>query len=210
MIAARIAADPKCPFIDTRTQPVPGEGPETARILFVGEAPGENEDKTGRPLVGNAGRVFNKWLSLIGLPREEVFVTGLLKCHPPGNRAPRAVEVKHCLPYLIQQLEVIRPAVVCTMGSHALKALLGREARLTTMHGIPRERNGVVYMPLYHPAAAFYREELKAQTEADFIALGERLHQMGLLPLPPGPAGFHPTQYPAALTTPPGELRNPQ
>lgn len=185
---------------------MPGEGPETARIVFVGEAPGENEDKTGRPLVGNAGRVFNKWLSLIGLSRGQVFLTGLLKCNPPGNRAPRAAEVRHCLPHLMAQLDAIRPDVVCTMGSHALKALLGKDSSLTKLHGIPQERDGVVYMPLYHPAAAFYREELKSQAEADFIALGELLHRMGLLPLPPVPPGSHPTQIPVDLLLSPTDF----
>lgn len=194
-IAARIAADGECPFLDTRRQPVPGEGPETARVVFVGEAPGAKEDQTGRPLVGNAGRVFDHWLSLAGLRREDVFITNLLKCHPPGNRAPRAAEVKHCLPYLMQQLSVIGPRVVCPMGSHAVKALLGREASISKLHGVPQEQNGVLYVPLYHPAAAFYREELKTQAETDFEALGDLLRQRGLLPVPPALGGHPPVEH---------------
>lgn len=180
-IAADISGDRECPFLQTRTHPVPGEGPQGARVVFVGEAPGEKEDEAGRPLVGNAGRVFDKWLALAGLERQLVFVTNLLKCHPPGNRAPRSAEVKHCLPYLLQQIEVIRPAVVCPMGSHAAKALLGKAASITKLHGQPQERGGVTYFPLYHPAAAFYREELKAAAEADFTGLGQLLRQRGLV-----------------------------
>lgn len=180
VIAAAIAADPSCPFLETRTQPVPGEGPADARIAFVGEAPGKKEDETGRPLVGNAGRMFDKWLAVAGLQREQVFITNLLKCRPPGNRAPRAGEVQHCLPYLLQQLSAIKPAVVCPMGSHALKALLGSGASISELHGRPQEWEGVTYVPLYHPAAVFYKEALRAAAEADFASLGQLLAQRGL------------------------------
>lgn len=179
-IAARIAGDPDCPFLESRTRPVPGEGPGDARVVFVGEAPGEKEDEAGRPLVGNAGRIFDRWLELAGLDRERVFITNLLKCRPPGNRAPKAGEVKHCLPYLLAQLQVIRPAMVCPMGSHAVKALLGKGASITELHGQPLERDGTTYVPLYHPAAAFYRAELKVVAEADFARLGEMLRERGL------------------------------
>lgn len=175
-----IRADRGCPLWDERTQAVPGEGAAHARVFFVGEAPGEKEDRTGRPLVGNAGRVFDELLAAIGLQREAVYITGAIKCRPPQNRAPRAAELNHCRGFLWEALDIVQPEVVCPMGSVALKLCVGSKGAISRLHGQPLEHDGRLYFPLYHPAAWFYREALKPVLEADFHRLGELLHRRGI------------------------------
>lgn len=175
----RIRKDGDCPLLALRTQAVPGEGPANARIIFLGEAPGEKEDETGRPLVGNAGRVFNELLASIGLDREQVYLTGAIKCRPPKNRTPRAAELSHCRGYFWEAVEIIQPELICPMGSVALKMVMGSKASITRLHGALAEHKGRLYFPLYHPAAWFYREELKSILEADFLKLGDVLRARG-------------------------------
>lgn len=168
-IAHHLRSQHQCP-LGTPGQ-VPGEGPAGARVMLVGEAPGEQEVRQGRPLVGNAGRVFDRLLAGAGISREEVFITNLIKCRPPDNRAPRAAEVRACLPYLLQQIEAVNPEVIVPMGSHALKALAGPGLTLKEVHGRPLPHGERVLFPMFHPAAAFYREELRTMIEADMAAL---------------------------------------
>lgn len=181
-VEAEVAACRRCPLAEGRVRAVPGEGPAPARVMFVGEAPGEKEDETGRPFVGNAGRVFDKLLAEAGLKREDVFVTGAVKCRPPGNRNPRAGEIEACRPYLERQLAAVRPQVVCAMGRAALRALLGREPppelSLSRAHGRAVRRDGYWLFPTYHPAAAFYRQELKQALEDDMRRLGGFLRRL--------------------------------
>lgn len=175
----RIREDRACPLLEERVRAVQGEGPAGARVVFVGEAPGTREEALGRPLVGNAGRVFDRLLESIGLDRAGVYVTNAIKCRPPGNRAPRAAEVAHCRGFLDEALAVIEPAVVCPMGAAALKMVLGPKASITDLHGRPLERDGRWIFPLLHPAAWFYREALKAAIEDDFRRLGAFLRERG-------------------------------
>ena len=126
-LAAEIKVCPKCRLSETRTHAVPGEGSANARIMFVGEGPGENEDKTGRPFVGQAGKLLNKLLEEAGIEREDVFISNIVKCRPPGNRVPAADEVEACNDYLMAQIAITEPKFICPLGSSSLKTLLGAE-----------------------------------------------------------------------------------
>lgn len=169
----------RCPLCESRTVAVPGEGPVPARLMLVGEAPGEKEDKAGRPFVGNAGRMLDRLLADAGLRREDCFITGAVKCHPPKNRDPRAGEIDACRVYLEEQLAAVRPEVVLAMGRAAMRAVLGHEPppelTLGHSHGQPVRRDGYRLFPTYHPAAAFYREELRETIQGDLRRLGELL-----------------------------------
>lgn len=175
------------PLYDYRTtnhyHPVIGEGNPTADIVFIGEAPGEVEAKSGRPFVGPAGRMLDSLLEQIGLKREDVYITNVVKDRPPQNRDPRVKEVRLYSPFLWRQLQIIQPRVVVPLGRHALEFVrrhfegMPTEGSVSTLHGTaypveaPYGRAFVV--PLYHPAAVFYREELKPTLEADFRLLGQ-------------------------------------
>lgn len=174
-IARALVCDHACP-LGTPGQ-VPGEGPAGAQVLFVGEAPGAEEVKQGRPLVGRAGKVFDGLLELAGLERSAVFITNLLKCRPPDNRAPRAPEVAACLPFLWQQIEAVNPRVIVPMGAHALRALVGSGVKLTDVHGTPLPHAGRVYFPLFHPASAFYNDSLRQTLRDDAVRLGDFLRR---------------------------------
>lgn len=170
---------PRCPLRESRRLAVPGEGPRPAPVMFVGESPGEKEDATGRPFVGNAGRLFDSLLLRAGLRREEVFLTNAVKCRPPGNRSPRPAEVEACRCYLRRQIELVDPAVICPLGRHGLRAVLGREEAIAPLRSRPFEHDGRTVLAMYHPAAAFYRPELKAALEEDMRRLLQLLGAVG-------------------------------
>jgi DNA polymerase len=146
-----------CPLCPYRTQAVPGEGPIDARLFMIGEAPGAEEDKAGRPFVGRAGMFLNRALSEAGLNREEIFITNAVKCRPPQNRKPRADELLACRPFLDRQLELVQPEWICTLGAVSTNLFL--EGSLTKIHGkvYPIEYHGRKYQlfPIFHPAAVF-------------------------------------------------------
>jgi DNA polymerase len=150
---------------------VPGEGGEDARVVIVGEAPGATEDRTGRPFVGNAGRLLDELLGEAGLRREDVFITNVLKARPPGNRDPRAAEVAHHRPWLEAQLDVIQPELIVPLGRHALRHF-APEAKIGEVHGT---RVGDNLFPLYHPAAALHNPKLRETLREDARALGAQL-----------------------------------
>ncbi len=162
----------RCELALGRTQVVVGAGDPAARLMFVGEAPGKQEDLQGHPFVGQAGKLFDRLLSGIGLTREEVFVTNVVACRPPGNRTPKASEIKAHAPWLEHQLALVRPALLVTLGRVALTYFLPR-ARVTEVRGQPQEveRDGRVMplLPLLHPASVFrdYHARLPVM-EADF------------------------------------------
>ncbi len=133
-IAAEVAACTLCPLHKGRTRAVPGEGHPETEVVFVGEGPGYNEDKEGRPFVGQAGGLLNELLKAIGWRREEVFITNVVKCRPPGNRDPEPIEIAACAPYLKRQLEVLDPAVIVTLGRHSLQTFMPG-ARISAVHG---------------------------------------------------------------------------
>lgn len=172
-IAAEIRACKRCDLHLARSNPVPGEGPRDAKVVFVGEAPGREEDRSGRPFVGRAGGLLSNALRKAGLEREDVFITNVVKCRPPGNRNPRKKEIRACLPYLERQIDAIDPRIICLLGRVALQALLN-EATVSQLHG-QVIRRGRVYMPMYHPAAALRNPGLKTAVAEDMRRLREFL-----------------------------------
>ena len=158
---------------------MPGEGSRTAKVMFVGEAPGEQEDNQGRPFVGAAGKLLTELLQSVGLRREEVFITNMVKCRPPNNRPPRKDELAACRGYLDRQLKLVRPRAVCPLGNSAIRALLNSKESVTDLHGMPFEKDGVTYFPMYHPAAALYTFALRKVMEEDFRRLRAVLDSLG-------------------------------
>ena len=142
----------RCPLYRTATHPVFGEGHRRAKLVFVGEAPGRDEDLQGRPFVGAAGKLLTKMIEAMGLKREDVYICNVLKHRPPQNRLPEPDEAEACLPYLLQQLALIRPTVICTLGAVAARALLGPEASISKIRGQRQTFEGVALIPTYHPA----------------------------------------------------------
>jgi uracil-DNA glycosylase len=162
----------KCHLRDTCTQVVPGEGSEKAEVMFIGEGPGENEDRQGRPFVGAAGKFLEEMLSLISKKREDVFIGNVLKCRPPGNRDPLPEEVAACWPWMIDQIKTIKPKLIVTLGRHAMERFLPNQ-RISQIHGkvLRREIPGMgkqIFYALYHPAAALYQGSLRETLKADF------------------------------------------
>jgi DNA polymerase len=187
----------KCPELAASRQTVVfGAGNADADLMFVGEAPGANEDKQGLPFVGQAGKLLTKLLEEIGMRREEVFIANLLKCRPPGNRDPHPAEIDSCQDYLMRQLELIEPRVVCTLGNFATKLLRADSAGITRVHGNPEVRTigrrAVRLYPIYHPAAALYTPAMLETLRADFARLPELLE----LPPPPQPVDLEAPELP--------------
>ena len=166
----QVRACTQCPLYRGRTKAVPGDGPVDALIMFVGEAPGFHEDQQGIPFVGAAGRLLNELLEKSGIDRKRVFITNVIKCRPPGNRDPAIEEVEACKHYLDQQIEIMSPKVVVTLGRHSM-ARAFTEDKISQIHGQPRTVAGQVYFPMYHPAAALHQPSLRSVVEADFVLL---------------------------------------
>lgn len=147
-----------CELAGTRTHTVPGEGHAYADILFVGEAPGADEDTQGRPFVGKAGQLLDKIIGACGLNRDQVFIANILKCRPPDNRDPKVEEIAQCMPYLVQQIELIQPKVIVALGAHAARTLLDTDSAIGKMRGqfhdclICPALGPIKLMPTYHPA----------------------------------------------------------
>lgn len=157
-IAAEVRQCCKCGLGSTRTHSVPGEGSPNARIMFVGEAPGADEDACGRPFVGRAGQLLDKIIAACGLRREDVYIANILKCRPPGNRDPREDEIFSCVPYLQRQIEIIRPQVIVALGAHAARTLLDTDKSIGQLRGHFQEYSpglgqpSIRLMATYHPA----------------------------------------------------------
>ena len=175
-----VSACTRCPLAETRTKAVFGSGNADADLMFVGEAPGAEEDRQGLPFVGRAGQLLTQLLSEIGLARDDVFIANVLKSRPPGNRDPLPAEIEACQPYLWRQIELIQPRVIGTLGNFATKLLTGNPAGITRVHGTPqpRELGGqpVLLMPLFHPAAALRTPAVKEQLRQDFAKLPELIN----------------------------------
>jgi DNA polymerase len=179
----------RCPQLaSTRSTVVFGSGNADADLMFVGEAPGANEDKQGLPFVGQAGRLLEQLLNEIGLTRQDVFIANVLKCRPPGNRDPLPQEIENCQEYLFRQLELIEPRVVCTLGNFSTKLLRGDPLGITRLHGRAEVRRigprTVRLYPIFHPAAALYTPSMLATLREDFSGIPELL----ALPAPEQPA----------------------
>ena len=164
-----------CPLADGRTQTVFGDGNPEARVLFVGEAPGKNEDLQGIPFVGKAGQNLNALLEIAGLDREDVFIANVLKCRPPGNRDPRPEEIQVCTPFLREQTRTIDPEFIVTLGNFATKFILKTEVGITRLHGTLQRAGRFKVFPIYHPAAAIYDHSKQVALEDDFATLGRLL-----------------------------------
>jgi DNA polymerase len=171
-VRSRIRACSLCALCRSRTNAVPGEGPAQAAVVFVGEGPGAEEDRQGRPFCGASGKLLTKVLADIGIGRESVFITSLVKCRPPGNRDPLPEEIAACRPYLAAQLRIIQPRVVCALGRHAARELIDDRIAISRDHGRQRRIDDVIYVPMYHPAAALHRAGIIGEIEQDMRALG--------------------------------------
>ena len=159
---------------------MPGSGPANADVFFLGEGPGAREDEEGLPFVGRSGRYLDQLLEGIGLDREKVFITNVVKCRPPSNRDPHVAEVEACAPYLEQQLRLVRPRLVVTLGRFAMERFFS-DGRISEIHGEPRRVKDTIYLPLYHPAAALYRGSLRPVVEEDFQRIPALLNDPGQL-----------------------------
>jgi len=171
-----------CALGETRTNLVFGVGSPDADLMFVGEAPGANEDLKGEPFVGAAGQLLDKLLASIGLKREQVYIANVLKCRPPGNRDPLPEEIERCKPYLMEQIDLIKPKVLATLGNHATKLILETNVGITKLHGKQIIRPDYIVFPIYHPAAALYTPAYLAALEEDFQKLKEVLEEDVELP----------------------------
>lgn len=170
-LSAQILADKVCPDLAAQaTQLVFGSGSPDAELVFIGEAPGKNEDLKGEPFIGAAGKFLNEMLEHIGLKREDIYITNIVKYRPPGNRDPLPEEKENFLPYLKQQLDIIDPKMIITLGRHSMDVLLPG-LKISQAHGQPKRYNGRVYLPLFHPAAALYNGGLRQTLLDDFAKI---------------------------------------
>ena len=165
-----------CGLAKHRTKVVPGEGPENADLLFIGEAPGWHEDQQGHPFVGQAGGFLDWLLASIGLHREEVYIANVIKCRPPQNRDPLPSEIQACRKWLDRQIEIIRPRMIITLGRYSLARYFPNES-IGKIHGKARKLGDVIYYPMYHPAAALHQGSLRQIIEADMLKIPQILAQ---------------------------------
>lgn len=177
-IAAEIVAKNVCPELAAGAkQLVMGDGNPDADIVLIGEAPGAKEDEQGKPFVGAAGKFLNEMLASIGLEREDVYITNIVKYRPPGNRDPLPDEIAAFMPYLKQQIEVIKPKLIVFLGRHSMNVFLP-ELKISQVHGKAFRKNGFVYLPLYHPAAALYNGGMRQTLLEDFAGIPKVLEQI--------------------------------
>jgi uracil-DNA glycosylase len=187
-LARHLATSSGCPLRASALQAVPGEGNPMAKVLFIGEAPGRQEDETGKPFVGAAGKMLNQLLEILGLTRADVFITSIEKFRPPNNRVPKPAEIMACFPYLEAQIQIIQPAVIVTLGRHALRRMLEWEKgeiiteqiSMDQLHGrVFRGLSGQLYFPVHHPAAILYQRSLQSTVKTDFAKLKKILAALG-------------------------------
>lgn len=159
----------KCSLFNTRKKVVFGEGNPDAEIFFVAEGPGHEEDLQGKPFVGKSGKLLDKIFAACGFTREQhIYISNIVKCHPPGNRAPSTLEQTTCLPYLIKQIELVDPKIIVLLGATALKGLINPNLKITKIRGVWIEWNNRLIMPVYHPSALLRDPSLKRDTWEDF------------------------------------------
>jgi uracil-DNA glycosylase family 4 len=171
-----------CELHHSRKNAVPGEGPANADIMFIGEGPGFHENEQGRPFVGAAGRFLEELLANIGMTREQVYITNVVKCRPPGNRDPRPQEVDTCTTtYLDRQIQAINPKVIVTLGRFSMGKYLPN-AKISDVHGQAMWVKGRLVVPMYHPAAALHQGSLKPVVERDFAKLPDLITKAGEVP----------------------------
>ena len=166
-----------CPLHRDRTNAVPGEGPADAEVMFIGEGPGFQEDKQGRPFVGAAGQFLEELLASIGANRRDVFIANMIKCRPPQNRDPSPVEISSCSKYLDRQIELVNPKLIVTLGRFSLGRFFPGET-ISRARGKVREKDGRFIYPMMHPAAALHRQELRSTIIEDFKAIPTILEKL--------------------------------
>jgi len=177
MLSSKIMSCVKCNLSKSRTNAVPGKGNPTAEILFIGEAPGRNEDLKGEPFVGSAGKILSEALDHAGLSRDDVFITNVVKCRPPSNRLPLQEEKDVCHEHLSKELEIIRPKIICILGNTAYGSLLGGDSIIKN-RGKIIEKNGQLYFLTIHPAATIYNPELKSVLKDDMKILAKAIAKL--------------------------------
>ncbi len=167
----------ECGLSKGRTRVVPGEGPEHAEIMFIGEGPGFQEDRQGRPFVGPAGQLLEDLLSKIGLTRDQVYICNVIKCRPPNNRDPMSTEIEACKHWLDEQIRLVNPKAVVTLGRFSMSRWFPGQS-ISRIHGRPIKRDGMLIFPMYHPAAALHQQNLRATLEEDMKKLPEYLEAL--------------------------------
>jgi DNA polymerase len=175
-ISRRVSVCENCQLYHSRKNSVPGEGPATSEVMFIGEGPGFYENEQGRPFVGAAGKFLDELLSKAGLLRSEVYITNVVKCRPPGNRDPLPEELSACSDFLEKQIEVINPLIIVTLGRFSMARYLPN-AKISSVHGQPRWVNNRLIVPMFHPAAALHQPALKSSVERDFAQLPQWIVQ---------------------------------
>lgn len=171
-IRAQVSNCMRCGLHFSRKHSVPGEGPANAELLFIGEGPGFFENEQGRPFVGQAGKLLEELLSKLGLNREQVFITNVVKCRPPANREPQPDELQACAEYLDRQIEALNPKLIVTLGRFSMAKFIPN-AKISEVHGQSIWTSNRLIVPMYHPAAALHQPSLKPQLEKDFMKLPE-------------------------------------
>lgn len=169
----------KCGLAETRTNVVFGEGARDAEVMFIGEGPGEQEDRTGRPFVGRAGQLLDDMLAMIDLKREKVFIGNMVKCRPPQNRDPLNIEQEACIGYLRNQVALVKPKIIVCLGRIAAKRLIDADYRITRQHGQWVERNGVWMTAIYHPSALLRDVSKRPETFDDLLAIRAKIREIG-------------------------------
>jgi uracil-DNA glycosylase family 4 len=176
-IASEVIGCPLCKLSRSRRNAVPGDGQLSSKIMFIGEAPGKNEDEQGKPFVGAAGMILNQALEKAGIKRADVFITNVVKCRPPNNRLPENDERSICRQYLDRQISLIAPKIICILGSTAYSSILGGKSIIKN-RGKIMERNGQKYFLTIHPAAAIYNKNLRSVLNNDFFLLSKEIKKM--------------------------------
>jgi DNA polymerase len=166
----------RCNLAKHRTKVVPGEGPENAEIMFIGEAPGWHEDQQGRPFVGPAGQYLDQLLASINLKREQVYIANVIKCRPSSNRDPLPTEIQSCRGWLNQQIELIRPKMIVTLGRYSM-AMFFPGKSISKIHGTAQKQDNIIYYAMYHPAAALHQQSLRQIIEEDMLKIPSLLSQ---------------------------------
>jgi uracil-DNA glycosylase len=192
-IARGFAGCTACALARTRHHTVPGDGAPNADIMFIGEAPGYHEDQQGKPFVGPAGQLLNELLASAGLKRQDVFIANVVKCRPPNNRDPQPDEIAACDHFLQSQIAAIQPKVVVTLGRFSMAKFFPGES-ISRIHGQARQKDGVLYVPMYHPAAALHQPALRRTIEEDFRKLPDLVAALRSAPELPEPEPATATQ----------------
>lgn len=187
-VAKEVSGCTRCRLCERRVKAVPGEGPDNARLMFIGEGPGYHEDQQGRPFVGPAGQFLESLLKSIGLKRSEVFIANVVKCRPPENRDPMPDEIASCKSYLDRQIATIKPKMIVTLGRFSMAPYFPGES-ISKVHGQARKKGGHIVVAMFHPAAALHQPRYRTEIEADFKRLPKYLAELAPIQeeTPPGP-----------------------